>query len=209
MSAARKQNPPSARAEEADAVLERLRAGDGEAFNVVYGVYRARLFSFLVRLTRSEPLARDLTQETWLRLAAHARSLKPDTDLGAWLFTVARNLFVCHRRWALLDRERLEELGLLPPRASVPTPLQALALTELERRLERALAALPREQREVVLLVSVEGFAPKDVARMLDLSPDAIRQRLARGRKALAAATGDEASFEGPVRGEEESAHDQ
>src|SRR5690242_21775781 len=92
-------------------VVERLRSGDAAAFGAVYAACHARLFGFLLRLTRDEALARDLAQETWLRLAANASRLAPESDPGAWLFTVARNLYVSRRRSALLDRERLLELA--------------------------------------------------------------------------------------------------
>lgn len=108
-------------------VVARLRAGDTAAFGVVYDTYRARLYAFLLRLTRDAQAADDLAQETWLRLSASAARLTPDTDAGAWLFTVARNLYRSQRRWTLLDRDRLAELGLMAPRHEAASPLEAAA----------------------------------------------------------------------------------
>lgn len=165
-------------------LLARLRAGDEAVFREVYETYRARLYSFLLRLTRDETLALDLAQETWLRLAANAARLTPDTELGAWLFRVARNLFVSQRRWAIVQAAGLAALGLAPP-ASLPSAFEQASMTALERRLELALAAMPLRYREVVLLIAVEGFAAPRVADMLGISHDAVRQRLARGRARL------------------------
>ena len=164
--------------------VERLRAGDEAAFREVYEAYRARLYSFLLRLTHDEALALDLAQETWLRLAANARRLTPDTELGAWLFRVARNLFVSQRRWAIVQAAGLRALGLAPA-PTIPSALEQLAAGALERKLEQALAVLPLRYREVVLLCAVEGFPAPEVAHMLGLSHEAVRQRLARGRAAL------------------------
>lgn len=170
-------------------VVERLRAGDSAAFGEVYAACHARLFGFLLRLTRDEALARDLAQETWLRLAANARRLAPDSEPGAWLFTVARNLYVSRRRWALLDRERLRELaGVGGSAVDVRSPLEHACRDQLQRAVERALAALPLPEREVMLLVCVEGFAAHDAARMLELTPEALRKRLSRARAKLRAA---------------------
>jgi RNA polymerase sigma-70 factor (ECF subfamily) len=169
-------------------VVAALRTGDARAFGVVYEAYRARLYSFLLRLTGDEQSARDLSQETWLRLAANARGLGEDSDPGAWLFTVARNLFTSQRRWLLRDRLRLAQLGLLARSATAATPLEQAAVNELERRLERALLALPVRYREVVLLVCTEGFATDEVGSMLGLEPAAVRKRLSRGRALLRAA---------------------
>jgi RNA polymerase sigma-70 factor (ECF subfamily) len=163
-------------------LVARLRRGDPAAFDRAYAEHRARLYSFLVRLARRPWLAEDLLQETWLRLARHASRLAEETNLAAWLYTVARNLYWSYRRWALLDASRLQELGLLRIRERDETPFGEAARNETERRLEAALAHLPAKYREVLLLVTVEGIDQEEVARMLGLSYEALRQRLARGR---------------------------
>ena len=61
-------------------------------------------------------------------------------------------------------------------------------MSEAERRLEAALAALPLAQREILLLVAVEGFSPSQAAEILRLRPEAARQRLRRARAAIGAA---------------------
>ncbi len=171
-----------------DAALVRaLRAGEARAFDAAYGRYRARIFSFLLRLARRRDVAEDLLQETFVRLAKHARTLAEDTVLGAWLFTVARNLWRSHRRWRLLDAERLREVGLWPSASSV-TPLALSEATETERRLEAALLALPEMYREVLLLVAVERLEPQRAAEVLGLRADAVRQRLLRARAMLSQA---------------------
>jgi RNA polymerase sigma-70 factor (ECF subfamily) len=169
-------------------LVARLRQGEPAAFEAAYDAYRARIHSFLLRLTRDAASAHDLTQEVWLRLAARARQLRADTDLGAWLFTVARNLFISQRRWRLLDRERLAAFGLAQSRPELPTPLELAVGSAIHAQLDRAIAALPVKYREVLLLVSVEGFSIEDVARMLNLRADAVRQRLSRARTAIRSA---------------------
>ncbi len=172
---------------EADSeLLGRLRAADPGAFDALYSRYRGPLFAFLVRLTGRRWLAEDLLQETWLRLARSATDLPEDTHVRAWLFTVARNLFISYRRWALLDADRLRELGLLPKRSSdADCPFEWTAATEAEQRLETALARLPLDQREVLLLVAVERLEPAEAAGVLGLKPEALRQRLSRARGML------------------------
>ena len=68
------------------------------------------VFAFLLRLSRSRTVAEDLLDETWLRLVRHAAMLRPDTRIGPWLFTVARNLYWSHRRACVIEetRERLD-----------------------------------------------------------------------------------------------------
>jgi RNA polymerase sigma-70 factor (ECF subfamily) len=168
-------------------LVERLRNGDPAAFDEVYATYRARVFAFLVRMSRNRPVAEDLLEETWLRLVSHARSLRPDTRLGAWLFTVARNLYWSYRRGCLLEEAREPELlALWPSRTTWPSPFELAAAGELERRVESALSDLSPQYREVLLLVAHEGLTPGEAAVACGVTPEALRQRLARARAALA-----------------------
>lgn len=164
-------------------LVERLRAGDREAFDEVFRTYRPRIYSFLVRLTKNPSVAEDLLQETFIRLAKHAPRLAEDTRLLAWLFTVARNLFVSQRRWALLDLGRTSEMQMWSQlRGGPETPFAMLAGSETERLVEQAIADLPVRGREVVLLVAKEKMSPKEAAAVLGIEPAAVRQRLARAR---------------------------
>ena len=170
---------------DSEALVAGLARGDTRAFDAAYDLYRAPLYAFLVRVTGAVALAEDLLQETWLRLARHSRALPAGTELRPWLFTVTRNLYRSHRRWALLDAGRLRELGLLPPSAPQPGPFDAAVENEAQRELEAALAVLPLDQREVLLLCAVSGFEPTEAAAILGISPEATRQRLSRARGRL------------------------
>jgi RNA polymerase sigma-70 factor (ECF subfamily) len=163
-----------------DPLVARLRTGDLTAFDETYARYHARLFGFLARITGRRDVAHDLLQETWIRLAARAANLRDDTRLDAWLFTVARNLSVSFQRWRALERQVLALLGAAA--TSDASPFDLTAAAQLEQRLEAALTALPLRYREVVLLVAVEGLSPQEVAGILRLRPEAVRQRLLRAR---------------------------
>ena len=169
------------------ALVARLRARDTAAFDDLYDAYRPKVFAFLLRMTGNRTHAEDLLDETWLRLVRHAARLLPDTRLGPWLFTVARNLYWSHRRDALLEESFVPELlTLWPAPPPWPSPFDLAAAGELERRVERALSALSPQHREVVLLVGHQGLTPADAAMVCGISPEALRQRLSRARAALA-----------------------
>lgn len=168
-------------------IVHRLKAGDSTAFDAVYAAFNARLFSFLVRLSRRRDVAEDLLEETWLRLVAHAGRLRPETRLGPWLFTVARNLHVSYRRSRMIEESHAAGLiGLWPIACDRPSPFEETAATEAERRIEAAIAALPSSYREILLLVGIEGFLPAEAAEICRISPEAMRQRLSRARALLA-----------------------
>jgi RNA polymerase sigma-70 factor (ECF subfamily) len=170
-----------------------LRRGETAAFDAVFAAYRRRLYAYFMRMTRRRDLAEDLLQETFMRLAQHAKQLAPDTRLAAWLFTVAHSLVVS---WARARAVRQALAGDLPAREPAGidrSPLEAVADSQTQLALERAFAALPPAYREVALLVGIEGMQPTEVAQILGVRPDAVRQRLARARTQLAETLGEHA----------------
>ena len=171
------------------ALVARLRQGDADAFDDVYAAFNTPLFTFLVRLSRRRDVAEDLLEETWLRLVKHARRLRPDTRLGPWLFTVARHLYISFNRSRVFEDSAAASLiAIWPFSLDQPSPFEAAAVSELERRIERALATLPSMSREVLLLVAVAGLSHSDAADVCGITPEALRQRLHRAREALASA---------------------
>lgn len=167
-------------------LVARLRAGDTDAFDEVYDAYRPRVFAFLLRMSRSRTVAEDLLDEAWLRLVRHAPGLRPDTQIGPWLFTVARNLYWSHRRDSLVEETSAPELlALWPCPTPWPSPFDLAAAGELERRVEMALSTLSPQHREVLLLIAHEGLTPTEAAAVCGITPDALRQRLLRARAAL------------------------
>jgi RNA polymerase sigma-70 factor (ECF subfamily) len=168
------------------ALVARLKEGDGDAFDQVYATFNPRLFNFLARLSRRRDVAEDLLEETWVRVVAHASRLRDDTCLAPWLFTIARHLYVSYCRSRALDYDGMSgfHLWALPPPA-VRTPFEVAAASELQRRVELALAGLPAIYREALLLVALEGLSPSEAAVICGVTPMAMRQRLTRARKLL------------------------
>lgn len=177
--------PPDADANANGALVDRLRRGDRAAFRDLYARFAQASFGYLLRLAGRRDAAEDLHQEIWFSIARHAARLAPDTDLAAWIFTVARNRFVSSRRRADVAAPG-PDAGALAEIASGPSPADDPGC----RDLERALASLPEMHREVLLLVGVEGLEVNQAAAVLAIRPDAARQRLARARAALAEALG-------------------
>ncbi len=172
-----------------------LREGNAAAFDAVHDAFETRLYTFLLRLCRRRDVAEDLLEETWLRLVKHARRLRPDTRLAAWLFTVARHLHVSHVRSRVLEDSAVAGLMTLWPFGiERSSPFEAAAASELQRRIERALASMPPASREVLLLVAVAGLDQADAADVCGITPEALRQRLSRARASLARALADDSS---------------
>jgi RNA polymerase sigma-70 factor (ECF subfamily) len=156
-------------------------------FDRTYAEMHPRILGFLLRLSGRRDTAEDLAQETWLKFAKAAPGLPADTNVPAYLFTVARNAFVSHRRWAMLDLSRLVMLGFETFGEAAPAPDEEHDRARAIRILETALAKLPFASREVLLLVGAEGLEQEEVARILGVSYDALRKRLSRARAELLA----------------------
>lgn len=173
-----------------ESLPQRLHVGDPSAFDAVYARFRPGVYRYLARLCRSRALAEELSQEVWLRFAAHARRLPPEVELAPWLFTVARNLYRSQHRRQLLTSRWLHEFaglaGITRLRRHDESPFETLAASRLQRELEQALVNLPERYREIVLLVAIEHLTPGEAACVLGISPEAARQRLSRARERLA-----------------------
>lgn len=170
------------------ALVARLRAGDEAAFETLHAAFNGRLFNFLARLSRRREVAEDLLEETWLRVVDVLPRLKDDTRLGPFLFTIARNLHISYcRSRAIEDQHAPALIGLWPSGGPQPSPFETTVARETGERLDEALAALPAIYREALLLVAVEELKPADAAAICGITPEAMRQRISRGRAMLAA----------------------
>jgi RNA polymerase sigma factor (sigma-70 family) len=122
--------------------------------------------------------ADDLVQETLLRACAKWSLWKPSPKLRQWLFTIMHNVFINQLKAAPPPSQSLESIEGFEP--SMPAPDVGVAID-----LERALARLPDEQREVLLMVAVEDFSYEDVARVTGVPIGTVMSRLSRARRRL------------------------
>ncbi len=136
---------------------------------------------FARALCRDVHLADDLVQDTLERALSRLFLWRRGSNLRAWLFTILRNLFLNGRRTryapaTTLTPEQWE--GLLTHLPEQPARMEALDLL-------RALDRLTEDQRDVILLVGLEGFTYEEAAQVLDLPLGTVMSRLSRGRETL------------------------
>ena len=142
-----------------------------------------RLRRYARALTGDRPRADDLVQDTLERAIAKWSLWRPGTDLRAWLFTIMHNVFVNQVRRSSRDATPTDPQVL----AEMELPDTAVADTLVQLNgIERALKQLPDEQREVLLLISLEGMSYDEVAHTLGVPAGTVMSRLSRGRARLA-----------------------
>ncbi len=169
-------------------LLEGLRQGNESAFDEIYAAYRPRIFSFVARMVGRREVAEELCQEVWLRVAARAATLRQDTRLAPWLFTVARNLCASYwrtRRFESVGGTAVESFENVAETSASPE-LRA-ENEQMVERLGRALARLPAPYREALLLVGIEELSPAEAAAICGVKPEAMRKRIERARDMAAA----------------------
>ncbi|KAA0683501.1 sigma-70 family RNA polymerase sigma factor [Roseomonas genomospecies 6] len=139
-----------------------------------------RLRRFARAMVRDATLADDLVQECLERALSRLHLWRPGSNLRAWLFTILRNLHIngIRRRQTVVD---IDGEGQAAIGAAHGGQFVRLEL----RDLKRALGLLPTEQREVVLLIGLEGISYGEAADILGISIGTVKSRLSRGRRAL------------------------
>lgn len=141
----------------------------------------AALRRYALLLVGDSSDADDLVQECLLRVIAHTKSWRPVRDLRAYLFTTLHNVFVDgHRR----RRTRSTEVPIETVLADLVAPPRQTKWMEV-RDMVSALGQLSAEQREVVLLVGLEGMSYLEAANVLGIPVGTVMSRLSRGREAL------------------------
>ena len=140
-----------------------------------------RLRRYARALTRDVTRADDLVQSCLTRAIAKQHLWQPGTDLRAWLFTILHNQHVNDVRRSVHEGIHVAVEEMAPVMIVHPN---ALAVLEL-RDLEAAIAKLPQEQRQVILLVGLEGMRYEEVALILGIPVGTVRSRLSRGREQL------------------------
>jgi RNA polymerase sigma-70 factor, ECF subfamily len=139
-----------------------------------------RLRRYARALTRDVTRADDLVQDCLMRAVAKQHLWQAGTDLRAWLFTIMHNQHVNEVRRLVREGNNVE-IEQAPTLTVQPNAMPALQL----RDLERAIAQLATEQRQVILLVGLEGLAYDEVAAVLNIPVGTVRSRLSRGREQL------------------------
>ncbi len=168
------------------ALVELARKGDTEAFGLLYDHYQGAVYRFLFYRTRSVALAEDLTSETFFRALRSMTGFRwQGKDFGAWLMTIARNLATDHFK---AGRTRLEltteDMGLHDDETEGPESAVLAGITN--EILLDALAKLPGEQRDCVVMRFLQGMSIAETASVLGRSDGAVKQLQLRGIRNLA-----------------------
>jgi RNA polymerase sigma factor (sigma-70 family) len=167
-------------------LLERHTSGDREAFAELVGLYRAPVYSYLIRTGVAEEDRDDLFQEVFVRVHKAASSYTPSRPLHPWLFTIVANAVRTYHRRRRVRMLVHNDPPAQDPECSRPGSERTTAARQLLEWLEGQIQRLPLIRREVLILACIEGMALKDVAASLRMPVNTVKTHLRRARLFLA-----------------------
>lgn len=167
-----------------DALMQRVREGDDDAFAEIVDRYKDSLVNYLTHLVRSRDRAEEVAQDAFVRLYRNAAKYKQQERLGPYLFRIATNLIVTEirreKRWSLL----LPRLNA-STRQSEPAPDTNLLTTEIQKQVSAAIEQLPMQYRAPLVLFEIEEWSYDDIAKALDIPCGTVKSRISRARDML------------------------
>jgi RNA polymerase sigma factor (sigma-70 family) len=159
-------------------IMEAVKNGDLQQAALLFDRYHLRLFNFLARLCADRDLAEDLTQNVFLRLIKYRGSYKPGLRFQSWIYQVARNVFSDHyqaqknKKSEFVDVEKVGEW--------VANEEEGNHMEEQEKILERSMAMLTEEQRELLVLTRFQHLKYEEVAVIMETTVANIKVKVHR-----------------------------
>jgi RNA polymerase sigma-70 factor (ECF subfamily) len=167
-------------------LIERLQRGEPRALGEVYDLYHSVVRTFAKRLVGEATAAEDLVHEVFVTLPKAMQRYRGESSLRTFLIAVAINHARHHVRAAARRRRTIESFAD-QPKANVPDPESTARRRELARALNRALDALPMDQRVAFVLCEVEERTSKEAATIVGAPEATVRTRLFHAKKKLRA----------------------
>jgi RNA polymerase sigma-70 factor, ECF subfamily len=165
-------------------LVERFQNGEASAFDTLVRRWERKLQGAIYRLVGPGDDVRDLSQETLLKAYRGLGTFKKEARFSSWLYQIALN--VCRDRMrrsrgkSYVSFDELSEVGEAAGDAG-PSALELIEARDLSRQVAAAVAALPEEQREVVVLKEYQGLTFLEIAETLDVPLSTVKTRLYRG----------------------------
>jgi len=184
------QGPRDVAGAPADAQLVALaREAPADALEAMYGAYKGRIYTFLLRFVGDPELADDVTQETFAKAYGAFGSLTSGHRVLPWLYRIASNAAVDQLRRR--SRFRWLHLGALTGTAEEPHVRDEHGRVPEREHIQTVLRGIPSENAIALLLHAVEGYSYTEIAEIQRCTMTAVRSRIARARAAFRRAYGD------------------
>jgi RNA polymerase sigma-70 factor, ECF subfamily len=162
-------------------ILIRAKGGDLEAFEQILSFYEKAVYNYCLRILKNSSNAKDVVQETFIKVYQHRRSIDPDKNIKTWIFTIATNTAYDFFR----SRKRKNEISL-DENSETISSLEAYYPQEgLLGDVEKALGRINGEYKKALLLFYQQGFEYKEIAEILEMPLNTVKTHISRGKEQL------------------------
>lgn len=168
-------------------LIARVRAGDGAAERALYDAHVDRVYRLTYRLAGDDELAREFTQDTFVRAFERLGGFRGEAKLSTWLHAIATSVVLNGLRKVKRFRQRETDLD----EAAASSTGGRLAEPDLKRRLAQAIDGLPDGYRMVFVMHDVEGYTHEEIGATLGIETGTSKAQLSRARAKLRDALAD------------------
>ena len=175
-------------------LIRRVQAGDAEAFEDLVRAHEKTVYNLALRMTGHPQDAEDMAQEAFLKAYRSLGEFRGESKFSVWLYRIVSNVCLDHLRrqsrrpaasLTAEDEEGEETQWDVPDESLSPERLLEQKLTR--EAVQKGLAALPDEQRQILLLREIHGLSYEEIGEILSLEPGTVKSRIFRARKRLCA----------------------
>jgi len=187
--------PESLQAKTDEELMLLCQADLNEALEELFRRYSKSLYQYIYRHLLNEETALDLVQETFLRVFNHRKDYRPTSKFSYWIYRIAKNLCVDEKRryWTrnvssssaiMTDDESLSDFIEMQP-TTLPDSAELVHRREMEEIIREAIESLSEEQRDVMIMHKYQGLSYKEIAEILQITTESVKQRAYRAHVRL------------------------
>ena len=170
------------------ALVKLVVEGDSRAFEPLFMRHKDTIYAMLVKRATNSDDVEDLLQEAFMKAFVNINRYNPNYDFGAWICTIAKNTFVdfnrSRRNKALNPENNLPLEGCCTTNAQAvsPTPEESIINAQQRAQIERYIATLPEDYRELFVLRFIEEYTYEEIAEALQMKLGTVKTRIFRVR---------------------------
>lgn len=164
-------------------LIRELKAGSIAAFDKLYDLYFSKVYSYCLQISKSPQKAVDITQEVFLKLWEHRKSIRSADSLNPFLFKVAKNKLISAYREAI--NSKIYEDYVLYSHSLRFEKAHRIEYVDFLKILCQCIRELPKIEREVILMSRFQLMKNQEIAKSLGLSEQTVKNRLVAGIKHL------------------------
>lgn len=167
--------------------LEKAKNGDVDAFEKLIASHQEKIYNFAYQLTGNEPDARDISQETIIKVYNSLKNFRKDSSFSTWLWRIVYNTFLneCKSSYRKKSLLTVSVESLFNLRDNNPEPDKEIENLDFQKQVEQTLLKLPVKYRMTIAMHDMQGIPYEEIARICKISMGTVKSRLNRGRKML------------------------